>query len=108
MSETGATAEQLHEAIQRKLEAWGVPAEQRNDEWSDYWLASDQVNNVAPVLVPPGYQIVPAGAVVLTADEANVARNACLTSATVMDTMNEADAAGTYRALAAKLSGGAS
>jgi hypothetical protein len=121
MSETGATAEQLHEAIQRKLEAWGVPAEQRNDEWSDYWLASDQVNNVAPVLVPPGYQIVPAGSVVLTADEAATAREAVRVAeetaegnvlrAIAVGRPDERDKAQrfeeAYRALAAKLGGGA-
>ena len=122
MSETGATAEQLHEAIQRKLEAWGVPAEQRNDEWSDYWLASDQVNNVAPVLVPPGYQIVPAGSVVLSAEDAELGADGLSRLIARYESLaNEHDRAGRteqwlweqnnaakYSALAAKLSGGAS
>lgn len=126
MSETGATAEQIEAAAKRAWAASGslVPFDDVEPgggfadgdkrvlakEWSQY-------------LVPPGYQIVPAGAVTLSAEEATDARACALARAKARSTeargfrllRNQQEAADEaereaerYRALAAKLSGGAS
>jgi hypothetical protein len=130
MSETGATAEQIEAAAERRYnflmtgytnrthmtgmgKTWDIDAKRKR------LIAEMTVH--ARYLVPPGYQIVPAGSVVLTADEAATAREAVRVAeetaegnvlrAIAVGRPDERDKAQrfeeAYRALAAKLGGGA-
>jgi len=129
MSETGATAEQIEAATKLawdtvnpkaakllgyQAEAW----ESLTQEQRDFQVFEMRRN--AKYLVPSGYQIVPAGAVVLSAEEAETARDGLSAAAELLDQREyKAAMRGSkpqrvvwsierYRALAAKLSGGAS
>lgn len=61
MSETGATAEQIEAAVQRRMERWR--ATYGDDGVGDDETAMDGVRKAAADLVPPGMVIVPAAAV---------------------------------------------
>lgn len=121
MSETGATAQQVEAAVHSYAKRYGgelakilspdgteqgwVRAHRQVLEW---WL---------PHIVPPGHQIVPMGAIVLSEEEAETARGGLHVAADRCDAIvfnpvrrkcerdraeNDAER---YRALAAKLSG---
>ena len=114
MSETGATAEQIEAAAERRYnflmtgytnrthmtgmgKTWDIDAKRKR------LIAEMTVH--ARYLVPPRYQIVPSGAVVLSEEEAESCAEACRYNATRWGSGPVYDH---YRALAAKLSGGAS
>lgn len=106
MSETGATAEQIEAAIQSKI----ASTEGKAPEYADQ-LLRDVYTDTAAHLVPPGYQIVPAGAVTLSADEVEDVREALSYATSYQEpplTERQEQRVRRYRALAAKLSGGAS
>lgn len=107
MSETGATAEQLYRVCPA-CHGSGEKHSAFESEWDATCLTCEG----------EGYQIVPAGAVVLTAEEAAVAADGCDTAARMLTSKNESttwlpqsnvDAlnrrAARYSALAAKLGG---
>ena len=125
MSETGATAEQIEAAAERAWAASGslVPFD---DVEPGGWFADGDKRVLAKewsqYLVPPGYQIVPAGAVTLCAEEAELGADGLSRLIARYESLaNEHDRSGRteqwlweqnnaakFSALAAKLSGGAS
>lgn len=119
---TGATEDQIEQGA---INAWGYDPELpdwRNALDEDRYPIRAEARWWAGNLVPPGYQIVPAGAVVLSAEEAELGADGLSRLIARYESLaNEHDRAGRteqwlwernnaakYRALAAKLSGGAS
>jgi len=106
MSETGATDAQLQEALKRSG-ATCCDATAYVNRRVKHWAA---------LLVPPGYQIVPAGAVTLSAEDAADAAHGLMHAIGSVDEDDDRRIARTddewravittWRALAAKLSGG--
>lgn len=119
MSETGATPEQIEAAVERKLRndyPWENDSPRR-ERVRDHVRAD--VANMARHLVPPGFKIVPADAVVIDRATADTAAEACercemwaneITTARrragfTVYASSEADRAARYRAAAAALRG---